>query len=73
MSQESHVIDIETYHDLLDKLNNDENSDYKIGNSITVMTDNQQGTFNVTVIQGKNGKALSVPIYWIDSLDQEED
>ena len=36
------------------------------------MTDNQQGTFNVTVINKNGVKDLSPPKYWIDYNSDEE-
>ena len=74
------VIGIEDYQDLNQNINKPTYNNYKIGDTITVMTDNQQGTFNVTVINKNGVKALSAPKYWTDynsdldlSSDEEEE
>lgn len=73
------VIGIEDYQDLNQNINKPTYNNYKIGDTITVMTDNQQGTFNVTVINKNGVKALSAPKYWTHynsdldlSSDEEE-
>ena len=74
------VIGIEDYQNLKQNINKATYNNYKIGDTITVMTDNQQGTFNVTVINKNGVKALSAPKYWTDynsdlefSSDEEEE
>ena len=72
MSEEYKIIDIETYQNVVENINKNTYSNYKIGDTITVMTDNQQGTFNVTVINKNGIKDLSPPKYWTDYNSDEE-
>ena len=67
------VIGIEDYQDLNQNINKPTYNNYKIGDTITVMTDNQQGTFNVTVINKNGVKALSAPKYWTDYYNSDLD
>ena len=72
MSEEYKIIDIETYQNVVENINKNTYSNYKIGDTITVMTDNQQGTFNVTVINKTGVKDLSPPKHWTDYNSDEE-